>query len=154
MFTDSFNLIGLERDDDSLPLGKQNDNDLKELRTFMDLDHSKNRTIAAIDWLPREKGLVAVSPVRHVTFEQWVQASGHVAASHILIWDFQDLITPMLKLASSHAVHCFRFNRSDHRVVVGGTSSGQVGRFPVCELWQSFLQPDYIKTSGCGMGYQ
>lgn len=56
----------------------ENENELKELRTFTDLVHSKNKVMAAIDWLPRRNGCVAVSAVKNVNFDERVQLSGQV----------------------------------------------------------------------------
>lgn len=32
--------------------------------------------------------------------------------AYVLLWDFADLIHPMLKLESPHEIFCFRFNPS------------------------------------------
>ncbi|CAN0529555.1 unnamed protein product, partial [Scytosiphon promiscuus] len=32
--------------------------------------------------------------------------------SYVLLWDFADLIHPMLKLETPHEIFCFRFNPS------------------------------------------
>ncbi|CAM9322205.1 unnamed protein product [Laminaria digitata] len=82
--------------------------------------------MAAIDWLPKRNGCVAVSAVKNVNFDERVQLSGQVDNSYVLLWDFADLIHPMLKLETPHEIFCFRFNPSMPGIVVGGAINGQV----------------------------
>jgi dynein intermediate chain 3, axonemal len=44
----------------------------------------------------------------------------------VLVWDFADLITPVLKLEAPQEVFCFRFNPTQPDLVIAGTLSGQV----------------------------
>jgi hypothetical protein len=44
----------------------------------------------------------------------------------VLVWDFVDLITPVMKLESPQEVFCFRLNPTQPDIAVGGTLSGQV----------------------------
>ncbi|KAG5188083.1 hypothetical protein JKP88DRAFT_287774 [Tribonema minus] len=106
-----------------MPTGED---ELKELRTFTDLVHSKGKALSAVEWVPRRRGMLAVSPVRNLTFDERAKLSGQVEAAFVLIWDFTDLITPVLKLEAPQEVFCFRFNPTMPNLVVGGTLSGQV----------------------------
>jgi len=51
----------------------------QELRAFSSLVFSKNKPLAAIDWHPKRKGMVAVAPIRHLTFNQRVDVDGMVS---------------------------------------------------------------------------
>lgn len=50
--------------------------------------------------------------------------------AYVLLWDFADLIHPMLKLESPHEIFCFRFNPS----IPGVSSNTNTGR---CSLFGS-----------------
>ncbi|CAB1102561.1 unnamed protein product [Ectocarpus sp. CCAP 1310/34] len=205
---DAFNGIG----EDDAPLTKTNENEdeLKELRTFTDLVHSKNKVMSAIDWLPKRNGCVAVSAVKNVNFEERVQLSGQargaqniasyelkkpmyptgftklhvqncpihsfvasfqVDNAYVLLWDFADLIHPMLKLESPHEIFCFRFNpsipgllslptptRIGTQTVVGGAINGQVVMWDISKALTSIDQKKrkqsvrHIGKPGLGVG--
>jgi hypothetical protein len=49
-----------------------------------------------------------------------------VENAYVLVWDFVDLITPVMKLESPQEVFCFRLNPTQPDIAVGGTLSGQV----------------------------
>lgn len=51
---------------------------VQELRAFSSLVFSKNKPLAAIDWHPKRKGMVAVAPIRNLTFNQRVDVEGMV----------------------------------------------------------------------------
>lgn len=70
-------------------LGNRAENNLKELHSFTDLIHSKNKNISAICWHPSIAGEVAFACTNNLTFDQWVEVSGKVLSSSILIWNFQ-----------------------------------------------------------------
>ncbi|CAM9421958.1 unnamed protein product [Chrysoparadoxa australica] len=119
--------------DDEVPVVKESENELKELRTFTDLVHSKNKALSAIDWMPQAKGMVAVSAVKNLTFDQRIQVSSQVDSAFILLWDFKDLIHPMLKLQSPQEAFCFKFNSTIPTQVVAGCVSGQVVLWDISE---------------------
>ncbi|CAM9831714.1 unnamed protein product [Scytosiphon promiscuus] len=153
---DAFNGIG--EDDAPLIKTNENENELKELRTFTDLIHSKNKVMSAIDWLPKRNGCVAVSAVKNVNFDERVQLSGQVDNSYVLLWDFADLIHPMLKLESPHEIYCFRFNPSIPGTVVGGAINGQVVMWDIAKALTSIDQKKrkqsvrHIGKPGLGVG--
>lgn len=124
IFHDAFAGVG----DEEGTVGQKGDNDLKELRTFNDITYSKNQSLSAIDWHPRRKGMLAVSPTRNLSFDQRVEVSGRAHTSYILVWDFMDLINPQIKLEAPHEMLCFRFNRNpgQHGLVAAGCLNGQV----------------------------
>ena len=105
---------------------EKGDDELKELRTFNDIVYSKNMSLAAISWHPTQRGVLAVAPVRNLTFDERNAVSGQALTSHILIWDFVDLIHPQLTLASPQEIACFAFSPDSPNVVAAGAINGQV----------------------------
>jgi len=122
LFKDEFKDLGEE----DLALGNKSENNIKELKTFTDLEYSKNKALPAVDWHPRKKGIVAVAAVNNLTFDQRVQIAGKVSTSYLLIWNFTDLIHPQLMLESPHDTYCFRFNPTHPNLIAAGCISGQV----------------------------
>lgn len=122
IFHETFRMAG----DDDIQEGAQADDELREIKNFADPMYSKSKALAAIDWLPKVHGMVAVSAVRNVSFDQRVSASGQTSTSFILIWDFRQLVKPQLLMQSYHDVFTFRFNRSRQGLVAGGCITGQV----------------------------
>ncbi|CAM9222449.1 unnamed protein product [Ectocarpus fasciculatus] len=121
--------------------------------------------MSAIDWLPKRNGCVAVSAVKNVNFEERVQLSGQareaqiiVDNAYVLLWDFADLIHPMLKLESPHEIFCFRFNPSIPGTVVGGAINGQVVMWDIAKALTSIDQKKrkqsvrHIGKPGLGVG--
>ena len=122
IFHETFRMAG----DDDIQEGTLAVDELREIKNFADPTYSKSKVLACIDWLPRVNGMVAVSAVRNVSFDQRVSASGQTSVSYILLWDFRQLVKPQLLMQSYHDVFAFRFNRSKPGLVAGGCITGQV----------------------------
>lgn len=122
IFHETFRMGG---DDDVLE-GAQADDELREVKNFADPTYSKSKTLVAIDWLPKIQGMVAVSAVKNVSFDQRVSVSGQTSTSYILLWDFRQLVKPQLLMQSHHEVFTFRFNKNKQGLVAGGCITGQV----------------------------
>lgn len=56
--------------------------------------------------LPNDANLAVTHTAQNVYMEPQVDNS------YVLLWDFADLIHPMLKLETPHEIFCFRFNPS------------------------------------------
>lgn len=121
IFHETFSMVG---DEDNA--GEATDSDLREVKNFADPNYTKAKAIAAIDWVPKVQGMVAISPVRNITFDERAAVSGQTTSSHILIWDFRQLVRPQLIMQSPQEVLSFKFNRSSPNLVAGGCISGQV----------------------------
>lgn len=106
--------------------GAHLDNHIRELKNFADPTYSKFKSLPAIDWMPKAQGLVAVSAVKNMTFEQRVQVMGQTCSAYILLWDFKHLVRPQVLMQCEHEVHTFKFNAKNSHVVAGGCISGQV----------------------------
>lgn len=122
IFHETFRMAG----DDDIQEGAQADDELREIKNFADPTYSKSKALPAIDWVPKTHGMVAVSAVRNVSFDQRVSVSGQTSTSYILLWDFRQLVKPQLLMQSHHEVFTFRFNKIKPGLIAGGCITGQV----------------------------
>ena len=116
----------------------RDENDLREIKNFADPNYSKAKRLHAIDWMPKMQGMVATSAVRNISFDERSALSGQVHTSHILLWDFRQLVRPYLLMQSAQEIYSFQFNRQNPGLVVGGSITGQV------VLWDI---SDYVSAS-------
>ncbi|KAG7384859.1 WD repeat-containing protein 63 [Phytophthora pseudosyringae] len=124
VFLDPFAHL-LEEEDASLG-NKNNENAMRELRSFTDLVYSKNKTLPAIDWHPRRHGVIAVAAAANASFARRLDLLDTVDSSFILIWNFVDLIHPQIMLESPQDVLSMRFNPAAPHLVAAGLYNGQV----------------------------
>lgn len=136
VFSDAF--AHVQREEEA-SLGAKGENDLKELRTFTDLRFSKNNVLSAIDWLPQSRTTLAVSVIRDLGFDARVAVAGQVERAYILLWSFEDLIHPQLKLRAPKEVMCFRFCETRPAVVAAGLLNGQVA------LWDTTASMELLR---------
>jgi WD40 repeat protein len=124
IFNDTFVITG-DNDDDS---GDAKTNELKELKNFGDPNYSKFKSLVAMDWVPHLPGMLAVSCVDNISFDQRTVISGKIKTSHLLVWDFRQLVKPSVVMSAQNEILCFRFNRAKKQqgLVVGGCITGQV----------------------------
>lgn len=112
--------------DEEMLDGAQADNELRELKNFADPTYSKSKILTAIDWRPRSQGMVAVSAVENLSFDQRAIIAGQTSVAYVLLWDFRYLVTPTVLMQSPHEILNFRFCQTNPHIVAGGTISGQV----------------------------
>ena len=122
IFHEAFHIVG---EDEGLE-GAQADNELREIKNFADPNYSKNKALVAIDWLPKANGMLAVSAVRNISFDQRVLISGQTLMSYILLWDFRQLVKPAALMQFQQEILTFRFNNTTPHLVAGGCITGQV----------------------------
>jgi hypothetical protein len=133
IFHETFRMAG----DDNIQEGAQADDELREIKNFADPTYSKAKALVAIDWLPKIQGMVAVSAVKNVSFDDRVyekyeknekEKTGPTTplGSYILLWDFRQLVKPQLLMQCHHEVFTFRFNKISPGLVAGGCITGQV----------------------------
>ncbi|XP_046905383.1 dynein axonemal intermediate chain 3 [Hypomesus transpacificus] len=108
--------------------GGKADTHLKEYQSFTDLHYSKEKTISNINWHPTINGVIAVSVIERLSFEDRINASTKLLLnpSLILFWSFSDPINPQLLLECPDDVFSFEFCPSDPNIIVGGCMNGQV----------------------------
>ena len=112
-------------EEDSAP-GKRSENVISEFQSFTDLVYSKGKIVSAIDWLPGQEGVVAVSCTEPISLNARLAIAGQARRSAILIWNFVDPIHPQYVLESPFDVFAFRFNTSAPNLIAGGLYNGQV----------------------------
>eukprot|EP00981_Chlorochromonas_danica_P002312 scaffold446_cov183-Ochromonas_danica.AAC.11 len=136
IFNDTFRLLGEEEGTE----GVQVENELRELKNFADANYSKSKALVAIDWMPKAQGMVAVTAVRNISFDQRIPILGQTHASFIMLWDFRLLVKPLVLMQSHHEVFTFRFNRTNPSYVAGGCITGQVLLWEVNEAVNAALR--------------
>ncbi|KAJ3055753.1 WD repeat-containing protein 63 [Rhizophlyctis rosea] len=116
---------------------------LQEYQSFTDLKHSKDKSISCVDWHPTIKGVVGISCVQRLAFDEWVEKGFPMRSkqSLILIWSFHDPIIPQLMLEAPEDVGCFQFNPYDPNLVIGGLKNGQL------ILWDIGEYSDKLKSN-------
>lgn len=102
------------------------ENELKETKNFADPTYSKAKALAAIDWVPKRQDMLAVSAVRNLNYDKRSTLSGQSNLSYILLWDFRQLVRPVILMETHSDVFVFRFNPMNPGFVAGGCMSGQV----------------------------
>jgi hypothetical protein len=122
IFHDTFAIQGSEEGG----VGDAADNELRELKNFADPNYTKNKALAALHWVPKAQGMIGVSAVRNISFDELASVAGQSVTAYILLWDFRQLVRPQIILQCPHEVQCFRFNSNTPGIVVGGTITGQV----------------------------
>ena len=130
IFHETFRMIG----DDDVQEGARAEDELREIKNFADPTYSKSKSLVAIDWLPKFQGMVAVSAVKNISFDQRVANSGSTSMSYVLLWDFRFLVKPQLLMQCNFEVFTFRFNKNRPGLVAGGTITGQVVLWDVTDV--------------------
>lgn len=123
--------------------GNQAENELREIKNFADPNFSKSKSLSCIDWMPKSQGIVAVSAVRNITFDQRVVTSGQNNTSYILLWDFRQLVKPIVLLQNQQEIFKFRFNKTMPNIIVGGCITGQVVLWDLSDTMSSALKKNY-----------
>lgn len=133
-------------DEEASLLGGKADNILREIQSFTDLRHSKDKVLACIGWMPNSKGLVAVSCLENASLDERVTQSGKVRSSLLLVWNFMDPIHPQALLEAPSDVTAMRFHPSVPTTLVAGCANGQILYY---DLSSSFKGPsNYQQKDG------
>lgn len=145
IFHDTFQIKNNTLDGDGSSSGNnqnvQVENELKEIKNFADPMYSKSKVIVAMDWLPKFSGYVAISVVKNIGFDQRLSTSGLSQTSHVLIWDFKQLVKPLLIMQAPSEIFTLKFNKINPSLLVGGSITGQV------VLWDLSNSLHFIKNS-------
>jgi dynein intermediate chain 3, axonemal len=133
IFHETFQMAG----DEEMLDGAQTENELRELKNFADPTYSKFKVLPAVDWMPKVQGMVAVSAVRNMPFDQRVLIAGQTSVAYLLLWDFRQLVRPQVLMQCPHETLAFRFNSTNSSLVAGGCISGQVVLWDISESLQA-----------------
>lgn len=103
---------------------------LAELQSFTDLIYSKNKIAAALQWLPHQRGFIAVAAIDALPFVERAGRMGRPNPAYVLVWNFRDPIHPEYVMEAPHEVVAFQYNPSNPNIVAGGCYNGQVRHCP------------------------
>nr|CDS34712.2 hypothetical transcript [Hymenolepis microstoma] len=103
-------------------------NTFKELSVLSDLRFVKNKAISHVEWHPTIDGLVAMSVVEKMTYDERVDQMSKIlsTATYIVIWSVFDQAQPQLLLLAPEDIYCFSFNPTNPHIVAGGCNNGGV----------------------------
>lgn len=122
--TDDFAGLGIEDD----TYDSKSANNFKELITFSDLRFTKDKAIAHVEWHPTIEGLIAMSTVERLPYDERVNQLSRIlsSATYIAIWSIFDPVQPQLLLIAPEDIYCFSFNPTDPHIVAGGCNNGEI----------------------------
>lgn len=131
IFTDEFKDLG----DEEMNIEHNMHVNLQEYQSFTDLQHSKDRPVICIDWHPVQMGILGVSCVKSLTFDERAATGLNVKLkdSLILIWSLFDPIHPLLLLEAPDDIMAFQFNPQNTNIIAGGCINGQVVLWDISE---------------------
>jgi len=131
IFTDEFKDLG----DEEMNIEHNMHVNLQEYQSFTDLQHSKDRPVICIDWHPVQMGILGVSCVKSLTFDERAATGLNVKLkdSLILIWSLFDPIHPLLLLEAPDDIMSFQFNPQNTNIIAGGCINGQVVLWDISE---------------------
>lgn len=128
--------------DEEVSLGNRLENSLEIFHSFSHFKFSKGKNIIAAQWMPpmaptagggAPKGLggstgqlVAFACSNTATFDQWVEQSGKVLTSSILLYSLADILHPYLVLEVPGNITCFKVHPSAPQFIAAGLTTGQV----------------------------
>jgi WD40 repeat protein len=121
IFQEEFSSLGA---DDAGAVSEATSN-MKELRNFHDVTYTRGKRIEWVEWIPNSSEMLACSYCDNLPFAERLEHAGKASVSTILIWSFQDALSPHAILQSPWEVPVFKFYPGNERYVVGGLSSGQ-----------------------------
>lgn len=139
IFNDAFHFSAEEGDEDT-----QAENELREVKNFADANYSKSRALVAIDWMPKAQGLIAVSAIRNISFDQRIFSLKQTSySSYVMLWDFRQLVKPLVLMQSPFEVLTFRFNKVQNHIIAGGCLTGQVVLWDISDALKLSLKKNY-----------
>lgn len=138
IFTDDYAALG----DEDLTVESGSRTTLQEYQSYTDLKNSKDHSISCVAWHPTQKGVVAISCVQRVTFDEKIEMNSSVRSKQalILIWSFHDPIRPQLILEAPDDIMSFQFNPVDPSLVIGGCVNGQLVLWDISEYQDKLRQ--------------
>jgi hypothetical protein len=101
------------------------DDSVKEIRNFTDLDFSKGRIVHTIDPHPQNKDIIAVSTCEPGTIDDKISFSGFTKTGFIILWKFRQQMRPYRILKAPFDCPVFRMNPCSPNIIVAGGIGGQ-----------------------------
>ncbi|OUM60331.1 hypothetical protein PIROE2DRAFT_46349, partial [Piromyces sp. E2] len=145
IFVDEFQDLG----DEEMNIEHNMHINLQEYQSFTDLQHSKDRPVICIDWHPVQMGILGVSCVKSLTFDERAATGLNVKLkdSLILIWSLFDPIHPLLLLEAPDDIMSFQFNPQNPNIIAGGCINGQVVLWDISEYQEKLKMTRKSKLS-------
>jgi len=99
---------------------------IKEHRNFHDVTYTKGKRIEWVEWVPNSTDMLVSSCCENLPFAERLDNSGKASVSTILVWSFQDSLSPHAILLAPWEVTVFKFYPSDSKYLIGGLGNGQI----------------------------
>lgn len=122
IFQDEFKQLG---SDETNTISEASSN-IREQRNFHDVTYTRNKRIEWIEWIPESLDMLACSYCDNLTFIERLDQAGKAGQSTILVWSFQDALSPHAVILAPWEVPVFKFYPSDKHFIIGGLSCGQL----------------------------
>jgi WD40 repeat protein len=106
--------------------GSGDSQNIRSLRNFQDVQYTKGKRIEWIEWVPNSTDMIACSYCENVPFVERLDTAGKATQSTILVWSFQDAMSPHAILISPWEVPVFKFYPGNERFLVAGLANGQL----------------------------
>eukprot|EP00929_Paragymnodinium_shiwhaense_P121002 TRINITY_DN9310_c0_g1_i1.p1 TRINITY_DN9310_c0_g1~~TRINITY_DN9310_c0_g1_i1.p1 ORF type:complete len:989 (-),score=339.09 TRINITY_DN9310_c0_g1_i1:183-3149(-) len=146
IFQEEFAHLG---EDDSGATSKAHTN-LREIRNFADVTYTKMKRIEWVEWVPNSTDMLACSCCENIPFNERLDGTGKATVSTILIWSFQDTLSPHAVLVSPWEVPVFKFYPSNERFLIGGLANGQMAVWKLSDADLGYSMRE--RTGGRGQG--
>lgn len=114
------------KDDSLTDFVIRDDDTMEEIRSFTDLEFSKEKLISAIDIHPTMKDVVAVSISEPLNIDEKIIHPCALKPSFIILWKFGEQMHPYRMLAAPMDCPVCKFNPTSPNVMVAGCDGGQV----------------------------
>merc|ERR1719281_597835 len=126
IFQDEFASLGEE----DMGFGSKVTSNIKEVRHFQDVTFTRQKRVQWTEWVPgtgnTSNPMLVSSVCDNSVFQDRVDSSGKAGISHVLIWSFQESLTPHAVIVSPWEVSYFKFWPTDKHWLIGGLVSGQM----------------------------
>jgi WD40 repeat protein len=126
IFQDEFASLGEE----DMGFGSKVTSNIKEVRVFHDVGYTRQKRVQWTEWVPgtasAQNPMLISSVCDNSVFQDRVDNSGKAGISHVLIWSFQESLTPHAVIISPWEVSYFKFWPTDKHWLIGGLVSGQM----------------------------
>merc|ERR1719379_1180294 len=126
IFQDEFESLG----DEDLQFGSKVTSNIKEVRHFQDVTFTRQKRVQWTEWVPgtasAQNPMLVSSVCDNAAFNDRVDSSGKAGISHVLVWSFQESLTPHAVIVSPWEVSYFKFWPTDKHWLIGGLVSGQM----------------------------
>jgi WD40 repeat protein len=126
IFQDEFASLGEE----DMGFGSKVTSNIKEVRHFQDVTFTRQKRVQWTEWVPgtasAQNPMLVSSVCDNAVFQDRVDNSGKAGISHVLIWSFQESLTPHAVIVSPWEVSYFKFWPTDKHWLIGGLVSGQM----------------------------